>query len=159
MKIEEQTNEITEEASDPLGPPDSPEEESAEDWSPEELSVEDRAQYDKAVQAVDDFLANHPLYKQTDENRQAILEYLAEHDVAISPASLELCWEQLQDLDLEPEQREDDQPDASAKLATAGLARRTNGVESQDSDQSQEPAPPQKKSTAWRNGREIEVGA
>ena len=165
MKIEEQANapDIVEESSDGLGAPDS-----QDNWSPDQLSAADRTRYDTAVKAVDDFIANHPTYKSTDENREAILGYLSAHDLAISPASLELCWEQLKDqLDLEPEQRDstagaDEQSDASARLATAGLARGNRSVESEEPPESDESEPEVPESgrrgkpvAAWRNGRAV----
>lgn len=162
--------ELTEEATDPLGAPNSQEEQD-DDWSPEELPAEDRTQYDKAVQAVDDFVAKHPEYKQTEENRRAILDYLAEHDLVISPASLE--WEQLQDgLELEqpesqgqePPKSGDEEPkeaDRVRRASTTQLAR-TKGVESEEAEESEpeEPKTARGKSVAgWRNGRRLDVGA
>lgn len=160
---------LTEESSDALSAPS--QEEQEEDFSPEDLTPEQREQFDRAAQAVDSFIQNHATYRQTDSNRQAILDYLSAHDLAISPASLELCWEQLKDqLDLAHEQdskgadedQPEEQPDASARL-TAGLAR-TKGVESEeDAKEPELPAEPKtargKKPTAWRNGKEIEVGS
>lgn len=85
-------DQIVEEAADGLAAPESQEGQD-DDWSPDHLPAAQRAAYDKAVAAVDSFIESHPEYKQTDENQQAILDYLERHDLAISPASLELCWE------------------------------------------------------------------
>lgn len=115
MANEEQNapDQLTEEASDPLGTPDSQEEKNDADFSPEDLSPEQRAQYDQSVEAVDAFIENHPTYKQTDENQQTILGYLDQQDLAISPASLELCREQPRDrLDLEPESQDQEPPES-----------------------------------------------
>lgn len=67
------------------------------------------------------------------------------------------------DLKLEPEQRDstagaDEQPDVSARLATAGLARTRGGEEppkSDESDREEEPIGRRGKPVAWRNGRAV----
>lgn len=149
--------EIIEEATDPLGAPDS-QEESDDSWSPGDLSPKQREQYDRAVKAVDDFIKKHPTYKSTDENRQAILDYLESHDLAISPASLELVWEQIGDrLDLAEGQDSEEQPDASVRLATAPLARTKSEEEPPESveEAEEEPTGRRGKPVAWRNGRAV----
>ena len=163
MPSEETINpDITEGASDPLGAPDS-QEENDDDWSPQDLSPEQREQYDRAVKAADEFVTKHPEYKPTDENQQMILDYLAVHDLLISPASLELCWEQLRDrLDLAPEEESNADESIRVRLATAQLARGTKSEEespeSDESEPEEEPIGQRGKPIAWRNGQRVRLG-
>ena len=153
-------DQIVEDAADGLAAPDS--QESDDNWSPNDLSPEQRQQYDRAVKAIDEFVTKHPEYKPTDENRQVILDYLESHDLAISPASLELCWEQLQDRLDWAEQRDSEQPDATMRVATAGLARGTRSEQEPPGTVEKEPAAEEepmgrrgKPVVAWRNGRAV----
>lgn len=164
MKIEEEANapDITQEA-DAVSAQGSDEKSKDEDWSPEDLSAQDRAPYDKQVNAVDEFIERHLTYKPTDENRQAILDYLAEHDLAISPASLELCWEQLQDeLDLETEKESNRVDEASrirhastAQLATSEPEEKPESAEESEPEENETPKTARGKPVAWRNGRRV----
>lgn len=163
MKTEEHNTPEIEEAAAELGAPSQDE---SDDWSPEELSAEDRARYDKAVKAVDDFIARFPRYRQTNENREKILGFLSDHSLEISPAALALAYEQLEsELDLAPDQdsEQQGQPDASTRLATALLARGNRRGEWEEDAEESEPEPEEPKiargkPVGWRNGKAIRVG-
>lgn len=161
-----------EEATDELGAPN-PKEEQDEDWSPDDLNEEQRAQYERGVAAVDEFLSDERTkqYEPTDANREKLLAYLDEHDLPMSFGGLYVAFEQLSEaneLELN-RQPADEEPDASAsqetldraaddRLATAGLAR-TRGEEepprSDESDREEEPIGRRGKPVAWRNGRAV----
>lgn len=169
MKIDEEARapDTTGVASDPLGAPDSPEEgqeERDEYFRPEHLPAEERARIEQAVQAGDSFIESHPTYKPTDENRQVILDYLADHDLQISPAALGLAWEQLQDsLELEPETKTPEESIAHRvrEASTESLARKTEEeLPEKSEEESAEEEPVAKrggKLVAFRNGRRVAV--
>lgn len=147
MKIEDIRND---EAPDTT---EAAEELAADDYEPytdEEraaMSPEQRAEVERIEQAIEEFLARTKTYLQTPENRKAILRFLEDHDLRITPTSLLLAFEELSetgDLDLgeRPQEQESEEH------------------ESQTASEPEQVAPQlRKKSVAWRNGREIEVGA
>ena len=160
---EVKTADIVEEASDALGAPAS---EEHEDFSPKDFSAEDRARYDQAVKVVDDFIASNPRYKQTEANRELVLEFLADHSLEISPAALALAYERLQDrLDLEPPESEEKPNDldrirqaSTAQLAMADTEGEPESGEAEP-EESEEPKIARGKPVAWRNGRRAGVAA
>lgn len=159
------------EAADQLG--DS-QHEQQDDWSPNDLNEQQRAQYERGAAAVDEFLADKRTtrYKATDSNQEKLLAFLEDHDLPLSFGGLYVAFEQLSEageLELSEGDTKDqaaadqEQPDVSARLATAGLARGTKGVESEEAEESEpgpEPKTPRGKPVvAWRNGKRLEVGA
>ena len=158
----------TEEAADQLG--DS-QDKRQDDWSPDDLNAEQRAQYDRGVGAVDEFLKDKRTrqYEPTDANREKLLAYLDEHGLPMSFGGLYVAFEQLSEageleLSSDGQRTDEEQPDASARLATAGLARGTRSLESEEDAEESEPEPEEPttargKPTAWWNGKEVEVEA
>lgn len=139
-----------EEATDQLGAPDS-QEENDDDWSLDDLSPEQRQQYERGVAAVDEFLADKRTtqYKQTDSNREKMLGYLDEHDLPMSFGGLYVAFEQLSEaneLELKAVPQEEQEEASAASEETEPAPTPT-------------PQPPQKRVVGWRNGKQIEVGA
>ena len=160
--------EITEGASDALGA----DSQQQDDWSPNDLNEEQRQQYERGVAAVDEFLADKRTkrYEPTDANREKLLAYLDEHDLPMSFGGLYVAFEQLSEageLELTDGDTQDqaaadeEQPDLSARLATAQLAR-TRSEEEPPETVEKEPAEEEepngrrgKPVAAWRNGRAV----
>lgn len=165
--IDEKINpEISEESTDALGALDLQEEQTeGDDFKPENLPAEQQEQFQKIVQAVDDFIAAHPEYRQTEENQKAILDFLEEHDLPISPAALELAFEQLQDsLDLEPEAKtpEESESNRVRQAGSDALARKNeesaSKSEGEPAEEDQEPVGKRGgKVIAFRNGRRVAI--
>lgn len=131
------------------------------------MSPEQRAEVERIEQAIEEFVARTKTYLQTPGNRKAILGFINDHDLRITPTSLRLAFEELSEageLELKSEQKNqgaDEQPDVSACLATSLLARGNRSVEEEETT-SQEPPELEEPKTArgkpivaWRNGKRV----